>query len=60
MLTTRWDLPGSWLSRRFRRKGGTYTQDAAAWGERQVVPRKALSWECALSLRNDLGAINFL
>lgn len=29
------------------------------WGERQVVLRKALSWECALSLRNDLGAINF-
>lgn len=58
-LTTSRDLPGSQSTRRFRRKGVTNTPDAAAWGGRQVVPRKALSWECALSLRNDLGAINF-
>lgn len=58
-LTTRRDLPGSRSSRHFGRKGRTNTPDAAVWGERQVVLRKALSWECALSLRNDLGAINF-
>lgn len=47
------------MSRRFGRKGRTNTPDAAVWGERQDVLRKALGWECVLSLRNDLGAINF-
>lgn len=40
-------------------KPGQHPGRSCVWGERQDVLRKALGWECVLSLRNDLGAINF-
>ena len=59
VLTVCRGFPRAPPDRHFRQKCVTGTQNAAAWRERLVVQRKTLSWECALSFRNDLGAINF-